>query len=90
MPSNLLVAKPDLLFKGCQVLFKTVLRKNKDYILHIYSNNKDSFSLKAPRCGSMNKEIYESINSNIYVCLSQNNNVLFEGNSKNCGLEIVL
>lgn len=64
--------------------------KSKNYILHIYSNNKDSFSLKAPRCGSMNKEIYESINSNIYICLSQNENILFEGESTNAGLEIVL
>lgn len=64
--------------------------KNKDYLLHIYSNNQNSFSLKAPRCGSMEKEIYESIDSNIYVCLSKNDNILFEDTSKNSGLEIVL
>lgn len=64
--------------------------KNKNYLLHIYSNNHNSFSLKAPRCGAMEKEIYESINSNIYVCLSQHENILFEGESKNAGLEIVL
>lgn len=64
--------------------------KNKDYTLHVYSNNQNSFSLKAPRCGAMQKEIFESIDSNIYVCLSQNKNILFEGESKNCGLEIVL
>lgn len=64
--------------------------KNKDYTLHIYSNNQDSFSLKAPRCGAMQKEIFESISANIYVCLSQNNNILFECESKNAGLEIVL
>lgn len=64
--------------------------KNKDYTLHVYSNNKNSFSLKAPRCGAMQKEIFESIDSNIYVCLSQNKNILFEGESTNCGLEIVL
>lgn len=64
--------------------------KNKDYTLHIYSNNQDSFSLKAPRCGAMKKEIFESISANVYVCLSQNKNILFEGESKNAGLEIVL
>ena len=64
--------------------------KNKDYTLHIYSNNQNSFSLKAPRCGSMEKEIFESIDSNIYVCLSEKNNILFEGISINAGLEIVL
>lgn len=64
--------------------------KNKDYLLHIYSDNQNSFSLKAPRCGSMEKEIYESIDSNIYVCLSKNDNILFEDTSKNSGLEIVL
>lgn len=64
--------------------------KNKDYTLHIYSNNKNSFSLKAPRCGSMEKEIFESIDSNIYVCLSKNVNIIFEGKSTNAGLEIVL
>lgn len=64
--------------------------KNKDYILHIYSNNKNSFSLKAPRCGAMEKEIFESIDSTVYVCLSKEENILFEGESKNAGLEIVL
>lgn len=64
--------------------------KNKDYTLHIYSDNQNSFSLKAPRCGCMEKEIFESIDSNIYVCLSQNREILFEGISKNAGLEIVL
>lgn len=64
--------------------------KNKDYTLHIYSNNQNSFSLKAPRCGAMQKEIFESINSTIYVCLYQKGNILFESESKNCGLEIVL
>jgi len=64
--------------------------KNKDYTLHIYSNNQNSFSLKAPRCGSMEKEIFESIDSNLYVCLSKNKEILFDGISKNAGLEIVL
>lgn len=64
--------------------------KNNDYTLYIYSNNQNSFSLKAPRCGSMEKEIFESINSKIYVCLSQNENILFEGESKDAGIEIVL
>ena len=64
--------------------------KNKDYILHVYSNNKNSFSLKAPRCGSMEKEIYESIDSNIHVSLYQKDVVLFQGESNNSGLEIVL
>lgn len=50
----------------------------------------NSFSLKAPRCGSMKKEIYESINSDVYICLSQNKNILFKGTGKNSGLEIVL
>lgn len=64
--------------------------ESKDYTLHIYSNNRNSFSLKAPRCGAMQKEIFESIDSNVYVCLSQKGNILFEGESKNAGLEIVL
>ena len=38
----------------------------------------------------MEKEIFESIDSNIYLCLSDSNNILFEGKSKNSGLEIVL
>lgn len=64
--------------------------KNKNYMLHIYSKNKNSFNLKAPRCGAMDKEIFESIDSNIYICLSQNKDILFEGESTNAGLEIVL
>lgn len=63
--------------------------KNKNYTLHVYSNNKNFYSLKAPRCGSMEKEIYESIDSSIYVCLSKNDVILFEGKSNNSGLEIV-
>ena len=67
--------------------------KNKNYILHIYSNSKTQFNLKAPRCGVMEKDIYESINSEIFLTLYNNNkekDILFEGSSINCGIEIVL
>lgn len=76
-------------FRTSSQNFNVVL-KQKDMRLHIYSDTKNSFSLKAPRAGSMNREIFESIDASITICLSKQNTVLFEGNSKNCGLEIVL
>ncbi len=76
-------------FRTSSQNFNIVL-KQKDYRLHIYSDTKNSFSLKAPRVGSMNREIFESIDANIMICLSKQDAILFEGKSKNCGLEIVL
>lgn len=64
--------------------------KNKDLLLHIYSNSKDCFSLKSPKCGAMKNEIKESINSKISVCLYEKEKLIFEDSSINCGLEIVI
>lgn len=63
--------------------------ESKNYILHAYSNNKNQYNLKAPRCGIMEKDIYESINSEIFFTLYEGKNILFEGSSINCGIEIV-
>ena len=76
-------------FRTSSQNFNIVL-KQKDMRLHIYSDTKNSFSLKAPRAGSMNREIFESIDASITICLSKQDAILFEGKSKNCGLEIVL
>lgn len=67
-----------------------IVLRDKNYTLYIYSYIKNKFSLKAPRCGSMKKEIYETIDTNINLSLSDNKNILFEDESINCGLEIVL
>ena len=45
--------------------------------------------LSAPVKGKMDKDIFESITSQITVTLKNGDNVIFSDTSKNCGLEIV-
>ena len=45
--------------------------------------------LSAPVKGKMEKDIFESITSNINVTLKQDDNIIFSDTSTNCGLEIV-
>lgn len=64
--------------------------KQGNRILKISSISNNGLSLMAPVKGKMNKEILESISSNIYVELKENNNIVFSDTSINCGLEIVI
>lgn len=66
-----------------------VVLKKGPYLLNIKSDNYGSNKLIAPVNGSMNKEIYESINSIIKVTLKKKNKVIFSDISSNCGLEVV-
>lgn len=83
-------------YYGCKIkkyivnntsFFVQIKQGNKTLKIHSISNN--SHSLMAPVKGKMNKEILESISSNIYIELKENNNILFSDTSINCGLEIV-
>lgn len=59
----------------------------------LYINLKSKFDkgqkLSAPVKGKMEKDIFESITSNITITLKQGDNIIFSDTSKNCGLEIV-
>lgn len=83
-------------YNGSKILNKKIGKnninitlKNKDYVLHVYSNNELSMALKAPKCGNMNTDIYESINSKITISLKYQDTIIFEDNSLYGGLEIV-
>lgn len=63
--------------------------KKGDFILNIKSVYDKGHKLSAPVKGKMDKDIFESITSQITVTLKNGNNVIFSDTSKNCGLEIV-
>lgn len=63
--------------------------KNAQYKLSIYCKKLDGLSLSAPVKGYMNKIIKETLSSNMYVVLQENNNIIFSDFSNNSGLEIV-
>lgn len=65
-----------------------VLKKGK-YYLYIKTKYNNKNKLKAPVKGNMDKDIYESIDSEIKITLKENNNIVFEDTSNNAGLEIV-
>lgn len=69
--------------------FLNVILKKGSYTLTIQSICDIGHKLSAPVKGKMEKDIIESISSNITVTLKQKKKVLFSDNSKNCGLEIV-
>lgn len=64
------------------------LKKNK-YIFNVTSASNDSFKLLAPIKGKMEKDVFESICSDVVVSLRKDNCLIFSGVSKNCGVEIV-
>lgn len=63
--------------------------KKGDFILNLKSVYDKGHKLSAPVKGKMDKDIFESITSQITVTLKNGNNVIFSDTSKNCGLEIV-
>lgn len=63
--------------------------KKGPYSLNIKAKNKEELKLTAPIQGKMEKEIFESISSDIMLTLKRKNEVIFCDTSKNCGLEIV-
>ncbi len=64
------------------------LQKGK-YTLNIKSDNNSGNKLIAPFKGDMNKDILESVTSDIYLNLKREDNIIFDDKSSNCGLEIV-
>jgi len=63
--------------------------KKDDYFLNIKSKLEEGQKLSAPVRGKMEKDIFESINSDIEVTLRKNEDIIFSDISTNCGLEIV-
>lgn len=68
--------------------YEIIIKKGK-YLLEIEAFSIDGFMLKAPMNGNMDKEILESIDSNIKITLKKNEQILFSDISSNCGVEIV-
>lgn len=65
-----------------------ILRKNR-LKLEIRVEGNHFFALQAPKNGSMEQTIKESVDSNIHLQLYRNNTLLMDDFSTNCGLEIV-
>lgn len=66
-----------------------VTLKKGDLQINLKSIFDKGQKLSAPVKGKMEKDIFESIASNITVTLKQGENIIFSDTSKNCGLEIV-
>ena len=66
-----------------------IILKRVKYYLYVEAEYNNKFKLKAPVKGSMEKDIYESIDSKIKITLKENDNIIFEDISINAGLEIV-
>jgi len=66
-----------------------IVLKKGDYQLYIESLFDDGYKLIAPVKGNMNKDIIESISSNINVTLKKKKKTIFSDTSINCGLEVV-
>lgn len=69
--------------------FDIVLKKGK-YYLNIKSEYSTTNKLMAPIEEKMKRDIYESIDEVVNVTLKKDNQLIFSGDSKSCGLEIVL
>lgn len=63
---------------------------NRRYRLNIIAARNKAGKLKAPRHGSMDRDIYESLNAALEIeLLEKNGKVLFSSRAKHAGLEIV-
>ncbi len=59
------------------------------YYLTLTSKYDEGLKLSAPSKGKMEKEIFESVSSDILVTLRKGNDIIFSDVSVNCGLEVV-
>lgn len=66
---------------------KVALQK-KDYKIFLVAEYVDSSNLLAPQNGNMSVHVSESVNSKIKVTLSKDDHIVFDGWSKNCGVEV--
>lgn len=66
-----------------------IILKKGSYSLNVQSEYETGLKLLAPNKGKMEKDIFESITSNITVTLKKDNTIIFSDTSRNCGLEIV-
>ncbi len=68
--------------------YNIILKRGK-YILEVDAFCNDSFLLKAPVNGKIDKEIFECINGKINITLKKNKKIIFLDESYNCGIEMV-
>ncbi len=83
-------------YNGCKLIKFNINKdrvnitiKKGEYYLSIKSVSKTGYKLSAPVNGEMNKDIFETISANIRVTLKKKDNIIFNDESTNCGLEIV-
>ena len=69
--------------------YLNIVLKKGHYYLDINCAFGNGLKLVAPVKGEMNKDIIESITEVVSVCLKMDDEIIFEDNSRNCGLEIV-
>lgn len=67
-----------------------IVLKKGIYTLHINSSDNNGLSLAAPVKGKMEKEVFESIDSTLFLTLKKEDQVLFTDSSFHSGLEIVI
>ena len=67
-----------------------IILKKHNTKIYINSNHISSNELLAPKLGNMNTCVFESLNSFLNVVLIENNNIVFNDVSSNCGLEVVV
>lgn len=61
---------------------------NNKYKIIITANNNNFSKLLAPKNGNMCTHVSESVDSEIYITLLEKGNIIFNGSSINCGIEI--
>ncbi len=66
-----------------------VVLKRKDYELQVKTHINSGQKLSAPVKGKMEKNIVESISSNMEIVLKKDDKIIFSDKSSNCGVEIV-
>ena len=75
-------------FKITNNILDITLKKG-EYYLNVQARCDKGLKLSAPVKGKMQKDIFESISSEIMVTLKKNKNTIFSDISFNCGVEIV-
>lgn len=68
----------------------TIAIRNKNYLLSVNAIYNSDVDIKSPENGSMIRSLKESVDSVVHVKLTdRKNNILFEGESKRAGMEII-
>jgi hypothetical protein len=64
--------------------------KKKKWVLEVQGTNTETVLLKAPNNGEMSSFIKEGLNGKVFIRLSKENRIIYEGIGKAAGIEIML